>query len=78
MEPIYIPADWDDNGLLMFEEFCALIRTPQHTVRDWRQRGLGPRWVRFQGVGRSYVTVAEARRYLRSTTPHQREDGPHV
>lgn len=78
MEPIEIPADWDDNGLLMFEEFCALIRTPQSTVRDWRQRGVGPRWIRFQGVGRHYITVAEARRFLRSRAPHQREDIPHA
>ena len=66
--PINIPEDWDDNGLIMFEEFCDLIRTPQRTVRDWRQRGVGPRWTRFQGVGRLYITVAEARRFLASAT----------
>src|SRR6478735_4054240 len=66
--PINIPEEWDDNGLLMFEDFCELIRTPQRTVRDWRQRGVGPRWTRFQGVGRLYITVAEARRFLASAT----------
>lgn len=66
--PINIPTEWDDNGLIMFEEFCELIRTPQRTVRDWRQRGVGPRWTRFQGVGRLYITVAEARRFLASAT----------
>lgn len=75
MSPITIPSDWDDNGLIMFEEFCELIRTPQRTVRDWRQRGVGPRWVRFQGVGRLYITVAEARRFLRSATPYRLQEG---
>ena len=43
MIPIQVPADWDDNGILLFEEFCAFIRTPQRTVRDWKRRGIGPR-----------------------------------
>jgi hypothetical protein len=43
MSPIQIPAEWDDDGILLFEEFCAFIRTPQRTVRDWKRRGLGPR-----------------------------------
>lgn len=76
--PIGIPEDWDDNGLILFEEFCDLIRTPQRTVRDWRRRGIGPRWTRFQGVGRLYVTVAEARCFLASATVTQvevRSDG---
>jgi excisionase family DNA binding protein len=57
VEPIDIPDGWDDNGLILLEEFCELIRTPQRTVRGWRRRGVGPRWTRFQGVGRLYVTV---------------------
>lgn len=69
MNPIDIPDDWNDRGLLTFEEFCALIRTPQRTVRDWRRRGVGPHWARFEGCGRLYLTVAEARRFLRSATP---------
>ena len=52
MNPIQIPQEWSDNGLITFEEFCDLIRTPQRTVRDWRQRRIGPRWVRFNGCGR--------------------------
>ena len=68
MEPIQIPTEWDDHGLITFEEFCALIRVPQRTVRDWRQRRIGPRWVRFDGCGRLYITVAEARRFLDSAT----------
>lgn len=71
MNPIDIPDDWNDRGLLTFEEFCALIRTPQRTVRDWRQRGVGPHWARFEGCGRLYLTVAEARRFLRSATPRE-------
>ena len=46
----------------------ADIRTPQRTVRDWRRRGVGPRWTRFQGVGRLHITVAETRRFLASAT----------
>ena len=33
MNPIEIPDDWDDRGLLTFEEFCALIRTTTHRPR---------------------------------------------
>ena len=40
MSPIQIPAEWDDNGILLFEEFCSFIRTPQRTVRDWKRRTL--------------------------------------
>ena len=68
MHPIQIPEDWPDAGLLTFEEFCDLIRTPQRTVRDWRQRGVGPRWARFNGCGRLYITIAEARRFLSAAT----------
>ena len=77
MNPIHIPPEWADNGLLTFEEFCALIRTPQRTVRDWRRRGVGPRWARLNGCGRLYITVAEARRFLGSATPGSNpSDGP--
>jgi hypothetical protein len=68
MTPIQIPPDWDDCGLLTFEDFCTLIRIPQRTVRDWRQRGVGPRWSRFDGTGRLYITIAEARRFVASAT----------
>lgn len=68
MNPIQIPHEWADSGPLTFEEFCVLIRTPQRTVRDWRRRGVGPRWARFNGCGRLYITVAEARRFLGSAT----------
>lgn len=63
--PIRVPDEWDDNGIILFEEFCALIRTPQRTVRGWRRCGRGPTWHRFNGTGRLYVTVAELRRFLR-------------
>jgi hypothetical protein len=72
MEPIQIPAEWDDRGLITFEEFCALIRVPQRTARDWRRRGVGPRWARFHGCGRLYITIAEARRFLASATEGSR------
>jgi hypothetical protein len=73
--PTGIPDDWEDDNLILFEEFCDLIRTPQRTVRDWRQRGVGPRWIRFQGVGRLYITVGEARRFLASATRHPAQVG---
>ncbi|MEO9322086.1 hypothetical protein ABFT23_01265 [Nocardioides sp. C4-1] len=64
MHGIHIPEELHENTLLTFEEFCELIHTPQRTVRDWRQRGLGPRWARFNGAGRLYITVGEARRFI--------------
>jgi len=73
-EPGPDPPDWDDRGLITFEEFCDLIRTPQRTVRDWRRRGIGPPWARFNGCGRLYITVAEARRFLGSATPTRLEE----
>ena len=74
MNPIEIPDDWDDRGLISLEEFCELIRTSQRTVRDWRQRGIGPRGARFNGCGRLLITVAEARRFLSSATPTRHEE----
>lgn len=64
MIPIDIPTDWNDSALVTFEEFCALVRIPPRTVRDWRRRGVGPRFWRFNGTGRLYTTVAEVRRFL--------------
>lgn len=66
IRPIHIPEDWHENALITFEEFCELIHTPQRTVRDWRQRGIGPRWARFNGCGRLYITAAEARRFIKA------------
>lgn len=68
MKPIQVPPEWDDSALLTFEEFCTLVRTPQRTVRDWRQREVGPRFWRLEGTGRLYITVAEVRRLLRPPT----------
>lgn len=73
MDRIHIPNDWHDNDLIAFETFCQLIHTPQRTVRDWRRRGVGPTFTRLDGIGRLYVTVAEARRFLHiATTPTHR------
>lgn len=63
--PISVPAEWDDNGIILFEEFCTIIKTPQRTVRCWRVEGRGPTWHRFNGNGRLYTTVADLRRFLR-------------
>lgn len=64
--PIQVPIEWDDNSILLFEEFCQFIRTPQRTVRYWRIENRGPRWWRYNGNGRLYTTVAELRRFLRN------------
>lgn len=63
-QPIQVPRDWDDQGLLTFEKFCTLIQTPPRTVRDWRRRHVGPQWRKLEGSGRLYITVAETRRFL--------------
>lgn len=76
--PIGIPDDRDEDNLILFEEFYELVRTPQRTVRDCRRRGVGPRWTRFHGIGRLYITVAEARHFLASaivTRAEGRSDG---
>ncbi|MCR6033615.1 hypothetical protein GGQ22_19595 [Nocardioides sp. zg-579] len=70
--PIQVPDDWDYRGLITVEEFRDLIRTPHRTVRDWRRRGVGPRWARFDGCGRLYITAAETRRLLISATTSSR------
>lgn len=67
-QPIQVPDDWDDRGLLTFEKFCSLIQTPPRTVRDWRRRRTGPHWRKLEGSGRLYITVAETRRFLSAST----------
>lgn len=63
--PIIVPEEWDDNGTLLFEEFCTFIQTPEHTVRSWREKGRAvPRWYRFNGHGRLYTTVRDLRRFV--------------
>ncbi|MGH3996236.1 MAG: hypothetical protein ACRDTJ_02090 [Pseudonocardiaceae bacterium] len=69
LTPISIPPEWDDDALLTFEQFCALIQTPQRTVRDWRRRKVGVRWRRLGETGRIYTTVAEVRRFVRGGRP---------
>ena len=64
LRPIHVPEEWDDADLLTFEQFCTLIQTPPRTVRDWRQRRVGPRWIKLEG--RLMVTVGEVRRFLRA------------
>ena len=66
MNPIHVPREWAESDLLTFEQFCELICTPQRTVRDWRRRGVGPRWGRLDGSGRLYITVGETRRFVQT------------
>ena len=85
MEPIQIPTEWDDHGLITFEEFCTLIRIPQRTARDWRQRGVGPRWARLQRLRTALhhrcrspplPTVGDARRARRHRSAPSQGDLP--
>ena len=62
-DPI-VPSDWDDSTIITIDEFSDLLGVPVEERERWATGGSGPRWRRFQGVGRSYVTAAEARRYL--------------
>lgn len=62
-----VPSDWDDDQWITFEVFCQLFGLPQRTVRDWRRRGVGPRWTRVAGTGRLYITVRDARRFPAGT-----------
>ena len=77
MKPIHIPPEWDDEDLLTFEQFCELIQTAPRTVRDWRWRRVGPRWLRIDGCGRLVMEVGEARRFLRSAQPTTRKESSH-
>lgn len=75
LAPISIPRDWDDDGLLTFEQFCVLIQTPQRTVRDWKRRKVGVRWRRLGTTGRIYTTVAEVRRFVYGGRPPDETEG---
>lgn len=73
MEPIHIPTTWHDDALIPFETFCDLIQTPQRTVRDWRRRGVGPKWTRLDGTGRLYIKTADARKFLHAASSGRHE-----
>jgi hypothetical protein len=60
--PTCIPDEWDDNTIVLFDEFCSLTEISASTALDWKARGVGPRWRRFNGTGRWYTTAAEVRR----------------
>jgi hypothetical protein len=57
MGPIQDPDDCNDSGILLCEEFCTFIHTPQRTARDWKQRRIGPRWWKFNSNGRLDAAV---------------------
>ena len=63
--PATVPENWDDNDIILFDEFCKLIQTPEPIVQEWRRCGTGPHWNRFNGNGARYTTVADIRRYLK-------------
>jgi hypothetical protein len=68
MNPIQVPAEWDDNGIILFEEFCLHPHTAAHCPR------LAPLWPRSAN-GRLFTTVAELRRFLRPTVANLRGAG---
>ncbi len=59
-----VPSHWDDNTIITIDEFGEMLGLTEDQLQEWSSRGVGPRWHRFQGKGRLYVTAAEARRYL--------------
>lgn len=63
--PTCKPDEWDDNTIVLSDEFCSLIPTSASTVHDWKTRGFGPRWCLFIGTGRWCTTVANVRRLER-------------
>lgn len=66
MEPIIIPQELDDRYPITLDEFCTLTGVPIGMVLDWHERGVGPRWTPFNGLGQLYITVADARRLVQS------------
>ena len=59
-----IPQDWDDSTIVTIDELSDLLGVTEADLSTLSDRGLGPRWTRFQGRGRRYVTAAEARLFL--------------
>ncbi len=66
MNPPTIPTDLDDRYPITLDEFCMLTQVPRGVVLGWRELGVGPRWVPFNGNGRLHITAAEARHFVRS------------
>lgn len=53
----------DAEDLLTLSEVAEFLRTPENTLRWWRQQGAGPE---FFKIGRRLVTtVGDVRRYMR-------------
>jgi hypothetical protein len=77
MNPIQIPHEWSDDGLITCEEFCNLIHSATHRAR------LAPTPHRstmgaVQRLRPPLHHLAEARRFLSSATPtrlKERVDG---
>ncbi|WP_415853466.1 helix-turn-helix domain-containing protein [Sinomonas sp. G460-2] len=52
-----------DDELLTLEDVAKILKTSEHTVRWWRQRGTCPEF--FKIGKRLYTTVGELRRFIR-------------
>ena len=51
------------EDLLTLAEVSEILRTPENTLRWWRQKGTGPE---FYKIGRRLVTtVGDVRRFMR-------------
>lgn len=51
------------EDLLTLSEVSEILRTPENTLRWWRQKGVGPE---FFKIGRRLVTtVGDVRRFMR-------------
>ncbi len=60
--PIRFP-ERDSEELLTLSEVAEILRTPENTLRWWRQKGSGPE---FFKIGRRLVTtVGDVRRFMR-------------
>lgn len=60
--PIRFP-ERDADDLLTLSEVAEILRTPENTLRWWRQKGVGPE---FFKIGRRLVTtVGDVRRFMR-------------
>ncbi len=67
MTTAMVPSHWDDNTIITIDEFSEMLGLTEHQLQELTSRGLGPRWHRFQGRGRLYVTAAEARLHLKTS-----------
>jgi hypothetical protein len=52
-----------DDELLTLDEVAEILRTPENTLRWWRQTGVGPTY--FKIGRRLHITVGDLRSFIR-------------